>query len=277
MERKRVYIVVKTYPTISTKYAELVCTAGVLEDGLWIRLYPIPFRKLEIDKKYKKYSWINIDVVRNKSDFRPETYKPYNLDTIEIEEETKQSPAPWWKRREIIFKNKKVYTNITELILSAKTSGTSLAVFKPTKILDFVCESTEREWSKHKIELLEAESRQLTLFQTPEEIEKEFRVVDKLPYKFYYRFEDDSGKVSRMMIEDWEIGMLYFNCLKRADYDEQLAIEKVKEKYLTQFSKCDLHFFLGTTKAFHNVAPNPFIIIGVFYPPMNLVEQTKLY
>ena len=64
-EKKRVYIVVKTYPTISEKYAELVCTAGVLEDGSWIRLYPIPFRKLELEQKYKKYSWIEVDVERS--------------------------------------------------------------------------------------------------------------------------------------------------------------------------------------------------------------------
>jgi len=24
---------------------------------------------------------------------------------------------------------------------------------------------------------------------------------------------------------------------------------------------------LGTTKQYHNIAPNPFVIIGVFYPP----------
>ncbi|MDD4422662.1 MAG: hypothetical protein PHD46_06470, partial [Eubacteriales bacterium] len=95
MERKRVYIVVKTYPTISAKYAELVCTAGVLEDGSWLRLYPVPFRKLDIEQKYKKYSWINIDVVRNTSDFRPETYRLYALDTIEIEEEPRQRETPW--------------------------------------------------------------------------------------------------------------------------------------------------------------------------------------
>jgi hypothetical protein len=31
-------LLVKTYPTISEKYSELVCTAGVLEDGSWIQL-----------------------------------------------------------------------------------------------------------------------------------------------------------------------------------------------------------------------------------------------
>jgi len=39
MERKRIYITVKTYPTLSEKYAELVCTAGISEDGLCI--YPL--------------------------------------------------------------------------------------------------------------------------------------------------------------------------------------------------------------------------------------------
>ena len=51
VEKKRIYIVVKTYPTISKEYSELVCTAGILEDGSWIRLYPIPFKKLEFEQK----------------------------------------------------------------------------------------------------------------------------------------------------------------------------------------------------------------------------------
>ena len=64
MERKKVYITVKTYPTLSEKYDELVCTAGICEDGSWIRLYPLPFRKLEYEQKYKKWQWIEVDVER---------------------------------------------------------------------------------------------------------------------------------------------------------------------------------------------------------------------
>jgi hypothetical protein len=33
--RTNVLITVKTYPTISVKYDELVCTAGFREDGSW--------------------------------------------------------------------------------------------------------------------------------------------------------------------------------------------------------------------------------------------------
>jgi len=45
MAIKKVLITVKTYPTISGKYDELVCTAGFTKEGEWIRIYPIPFRK----------------------------------------------------------------------------------------------------------------------------------------------------------------------------------------------------------------------------------------
>jgi hypothetical protein len=269
-EKKRIYIVAKTYPTISKEYSELVCTAGVLEDGSWIRLYPVPFRKLDIDQKYPKYTWIEIEVSRNTKDFRPETYRP-DLSTITVE--TKPTKADWDARRSIIFKNKKVYTNLQELIGKAKIDGTSLAVFKPTRILDFIVEETERDWDSNKLAILEGLSRQLNLFQTPEEIAEEFKVVPKVPYKFSYKFEDDSSRQSTLMIEDWETGMLYFNCLKRANGDENTAVAKVKEKYFDDFITKDLHFFLGTTKQFHNIAPNPFIIIGAFYPPKQSDNQ----
>lgn len=268
--KKRIYIVVKTYPTISKEYSELVCTAGILEDGSWIRLYPVPFRKLEIDQEYPKYTWIEIDAVRNTTDFRPETYRP-DLSTIVVEAKLKK--ADWDERRRIVFQNKKIYTNLQELIDKAKSDGTSLAVFKPAKVLDFTIEEVERDWDPNKLAILKGLSQQLNLFQTPEEIEEEFKVVHKVPYKFSYKFEDDSGKQSTMMIEDWEIGMLYFNCLSRAGGDESKATAKVKEKYLDSFLKRDLYFFLGTTKQFHNVAPNPFIIVGVFYPPVPSPNQ----
>jgi hypothetical protein len=268
VEKKRVYIVVKTYPNISKKYAELVCTAGVLEDGSWIRLYPVPFRKLDIEQRYKKYSWIELDVERNTSDFRVETYRPLRLDTIKVNEKPRHRNVNWQARKEIIFKNKKIYTNITELIEQAKTNKISLAVFKPAKIIGFEIEPTDREWDKDKLEHLEAESRQLSLFQTSEEIEREFKVVKKVPYKFSYKFEDDSGRKSTLMITDWEIGMLYFHCLEHASGDEKVATAKVRDKYMENLTKKDLYFFLGTTKEYHNLAPNPFIIIGVFYPPI---------
>jgi hypothetical protein len=98
MERKRIYITVKTYPTLSEKYDELVCTAGICEDGSWIWLYPLPFRKLDNEQKYRKYQWIEADVERNTSDFRPESYKVLNINNIKVFS-SKSTKIDWEERK----------------------------------------------------------------------------------------------------------------------------------------------------------------------------------
>ncbi|MCA6084942.1 hypothetical protein [Candidatus Endomicrobiellum agilis] len=75
-EKKKILITVKTYPVPSKKYDETVCTAGITEDGEWVRLYPVEFRKLEYDKQYKKYDWIEVTAERRTEDFRKESFKP---------------------------------------------------------------------------------------------------------------------------------------------------------------------------------------------------------
>ncbi len=256
----KILITVKTYPTLSSKYDELVCTAGLTEEGRWIRLYPIPFRKLDYEQRYQRYQWIEADVERNESDFRPETYRAINYERIIVGNKIEPDGDAWFERRSIVLK--KVYTNLGRLIAEAKdkTICTSLAVFKPAKILDFIYKEVDREWDKKKLQGLQ----QLNLFK---DSENPFEVVKKLPYKFSYVFVDDGERESTMMIEDWETGQLFWNCLARAEGDEAKACADVKKKYFDDFAKTkDLHFFLGTTKEFHFVSPNPFIIVGTFHP-----------
>jgi len=118
IDRAKMLITVKTYPLSSNKYEELVCTAGVLEDGRWIRIYPIPFRSLPQEKKFEKYEWIQVDLVRNTSDFRPESYKPKSdashiqiLGKIGTEHE-------WAERKKYILQE--VFTSFDHLISLAK-------------------------------------------------------------------------------------------------------------------------------------------------------------
>jgi len=270
MALTKVLITVKTYPTLSAKYDELVCTAGFREDGTWIRLYPVPFRKKSYNEQYKKYDWVEVDLVKNTSDFRPDSFRPKTIES-EIKVVGHIDTHNNWEERKSICLGK-IYYNLTELIAEAKNKDicTSLAVFKPTEILDFTAEEVDREWDKDKLDKL----NQLNLFET--DVEGKFKVVQKLPYKFRFHFKDNQGLESRMMIEDWETGQLYWNCLARHEGDEQKAIEDVRKKYFDDFAKTkDLHFFLGTTAQFHNVAPNPFIIIGTFQPKIEL--QGRLF
>lgn len=270
MAKTKVLITVKTYPTLSAKYDELVCTAGFREDGTWIRIYPLPLRKKPYQEQYKKYDWIELDLVKNDSDFRPESYRPYSHDS-EIDIVGHIETAGNWEERKKICLGK-IYYNLSEVIAEAKDKNTctSLAVFKPTGILDFTAEPVEREWDKDKL----AKLNQLNLFETTKE--GKFEVVQKLPYKFKFVFKDNQGTESRMMIEDWETGQLYWNCLARHEGNEAKAVADVRKKYFDDFAKTkDLHFFLGTTQQYHNVAPNPFIIIGTFHPKKEI--QTRLF
>jgi len=262
MPLTKVLITVKTYPAISTKYDELVCTAGFREDGSWVRIYPIQFRQRPYHEQYSKYEWIELDLVKNTSDPRPESYRPVSHShSINVLGKIPADGNAWMDRREIVLK--KVYSNLRQLIGESKNRDlcTSLAVFKPTKIIDFFWKEVEREWPKEKL----VQFQQLNLFQST--TSKKPEVVRKLPYKFSFMFEDDQGVRSTMMIEDWETGELFWNCLRGNGGDEAKACADVIKKYFDDFAKTkDLYFFLGTTLANHFVGKNPFIIIGTFHP-----------
>jgi hypothetical protein len=263
----QVLISVKTYPLPSNKYDELVCTAGFLLDGRWIRLYPIPFRALPYGEQYKKYHWVTLDLVKNADDFRPESYRPKRgLDEhIKIGERI-GTENNWARRKEYVLKE--VYTSISDLVVLAKgPERKSLATLKPREIIDVVIEDDEREWKKE----WSAQLRQYNLFDLDEQGQgKERKVLPKIPYKFSYKFLSDGDTNPRkLMIEDWELGALYWNCLRNSGGDENEAKRQVKKKFFDElcFQK-DLYLFLGTTKQYQLVSPDPFIVIGVFYPPL---------
>lgn len=74
-ERKKALIVVRTYPTPSRKGIEVSCTAAITEFGEWLRLYPVPYRLLEDDQRFRKYQWVGADCERSTKDSRPESYR----------------------------------------------------------------------------------------------------------------------------------------------------------------------------------------------------------
>jgi len=233
--RTKLLITVKAYPALSKKYNETVCTAGITEEGKWIRIYPIPFRQLDYKNQFRKYEWVELDLERNTSDFRPESYRPRDLFLKDLVSNgfIKADGNIWKERRKFVLKN--VYTNLELLINEAKNKNicTSLAVFKPAKILDFTYEPTDREWKKEKLDYLKSKKLQLNLFDNENEDNiSGFEVVNKLPYKFSFGFEDDSGKSSKLMIEDWETGMLYWNSLITHKGNEKKACEDVKRNIL---------------------------------------------
>lgn len=248
MARERILITVKTYPTLSATYGELVCTAGLREDGSWIRIYPIPFRRLEDFQKFEKYRIIEADVTRNEKDSRPESHR-VDFPSLKLTDEILSPEDAWRERRKWVLDRGAIHEDLTKLIAAAnETNELSLATFKPATIQNFKVESQATEWDQNKLDKLQAVAKQTEMF--PEWEPKNLtQVVRKLPWKFSYELIDASGRQSTMMIEDWEIGALYWNCLKNSSPEE--AVSKVRQMYFDRFRENDLYLFLGTTREWH--------------------------
>jgi len=253
IEKKKILITVKTYPLPSKKYLELVCTAGILEDGSFIRLYPIDYRYRKIYQWYKKYQWIEVEVEKNYKDSRKESYRPI-LDTIRIQGEPLDTKNGWAKRKDIVLKHPVL--SMEELWEMQKKDNTSLGLVKPKEILDVIYEPDSEKWKAK----WRADINQLNLFGPQR------KPIEKIPYKFKYHFKcnDIRCRGHKMMIEDWEIGQLYRNEVQRLKNKENAA-QGVRNKLLNMCSeKRDSYFFVGTVLKY-----GTWIIAGVFWPPRN--------
>ncbi len=250
MDTIKVLITVKTYPTPSRRHREIVCTAGVKEDGSWIRLYPIDYRFRDYSQWYKKYQWIKVDVEKHSKDPRPESYRP--VSDIDILSDPISTNKNWEERKKYVLVKG---TRTMCWLQHQSQKEISLSIINPKIVNDFVWEKTSNVWTKEQLNAL----RELRLFDKNRPLE-----LEKIPYKFSYKFlcEEPGCKGHTMMIEDWEVMELFRNM--RTRYGEEQALKKVKEKFLDEICspKRDTYFFVGTV-----LQHGTWIIIGTFWPP----------
>jgi hypothetical protein len=261
-EHKKILMTVKAYPQPSQTYGEAVCTTGITEDGKWIRLYPMLFRELPEHQRFKKYQWIEANVCKSTSDYRPESYK-IDHDTIKLLDwlDTK---SKWQKRKSIILPLE--VKSLEELDDLRKTKGLSIGLIKPRSIVDFVVEKVSEDWSEKQTNALN--SSQMSLFDmnsdsTSSNTKKE---LEKIPYKFSYSFfcDDERCNGHQLQILDWELGEAYRSWSKQ--YPHDILFEKIKQRFFDEFiTKKELYLYLGTLKNLHQYGT--FSITGVFYPP----------
>ncbi len=213
---------------------------------------------------------MQLDIERRADkDFRPESYRPLRGIHEEIKVLDRIGTKNNWRERKSIILNN-VYYSMEELISAAYSSDhISLATLKPNKIVDAKIEKTDADWPSGWRERL----KQLELFEVTKFGQRQ--LIKKVPFDFSYIFSTSDGKRREMKIEDWEIGALYWNCYYRENGNPEKAAKLVRQK-LIDLCRKDLHFFLGTTLQFHRRrVPNPFIIIGLFYPPVD--KQIELF
>jgi hypothetical protein len=256
-QKLKILITVKTYPIPSKKYDELVCTAGVTERGDFVRLYPINFRELPFTRQYKKYQWIEVMADKHQGrDVRKESYRP-DCDSIQTLGEPIPSTRDNWAER-ARYVLKKRARSMEDLYDQQAADRTSLGIFRPEEVHDLIISPDNSEWPPKFLQALQQqrlfEYRQRTL-EPPR----------KVPFKFHYCFKCDDSRCKghKMMIEDWEVGALFWRLVDKGASHKDASV-KVRDKFLNDLCgpDKDTHFYVGTILAH----PKTWVVIGVFYP-----------
>ncbi len=249
---KRILITVRTYPTPALQGVEVSCTAGITSDSKWIRLYPIPYRSLNEDRRFTKYEWIDVEVKKARGDVRPESYTP-NLDTIRIGSKVSRADA-WRARREIIKPLLK--PSLCEIQKERDQNGSpTLGIFKPGRIDRLVIQATDADWSADQLEKL---NQTLSLFHNPPATQ-----LEKIPFNFKYEFHcaDTTCTGHSLSCTDWEAGQSYRKWRREYGAKWEAAFRQKYEQEMVE--KFDTHFFVGNLHQF----PTAWIVVGLFYPP----------
>ena len=272
MTALKVLITVKTYPIPSKKYDELVCTAGVTEEGQFVRLYPINYRDLPYSQQYKKYQWIRIQAEKHKGrDTRKESWRPDcgTLDRLEGPIPTRR--GDWDNRARYVLPL--ASRSMEDLYDKQQADKTSLGIFRPKEVFDLEISEDSPKWPPRFLAAL----RQARLWET-RKVTKD--PPPKVPWKFHYRFACDDPRCKRnhrMMIEDWEVGSLYWREVRKGK-TPRAAAESVRQKFLAEMCgpDKDTYFYVGTV-----LGRGTWVVIGVFWPkkkeelPLWRAQQTQ--
>ncbi len=250
---KRVLIAVRTYPSPAKKGIEVSCTAGVTAEGEWIRLFPVPYRFLDDDKRFKRYQWVEVRALRAADDARPESHK-LDIDSIKIvSDPIPTQPNNWQARKDLIYPLRS--PSLCELQATRdRQHYPTLGIFRPAEIKRLALEPDAAEWTPDQL----ARLRRHTLFSRAPTTE-----LEKIPYRFKYEFRCEEASCSghSMTCTDWELGQSYRRW--RRFYGEAVWEAKFRQRFETEMiEKNDTHFYVGTL----HQHPNIWIIVGLFYP-----------
>jgi len=255
-QTRKILIYGKTYPEISTRYVETVCTGGIFEeDGSFVRLYPIPFRYLEEGRQFKTYQWISARITRGGRDQRPESYK-VDLESIETFEIVDTGPLrDWAERKRLFLRPGNVFGSLEELRARQEADGTSIGMIRPKAVQDFYIEKKEKKEYEKQVRKRDEILSQGDMFRGLLDHE----VPD---FKFFFKFtcDDPACRGHDVSVLDWGFYELYRKTRGDTDW-----FGKMKQKVMGYCdSSHETYFFMGNLA--DPACRNVFCVSGLFYP-----------
>jgi hypothetical protein len=257
---ERILILAKTYPSPSAQYVETSCVAGISQDGVMRRLYPVPFRMIEEGQQFKKWQWIDVRVEKANKDHRPESHKLY-VDTIACGDviDTKKEWSARWEWLDKI----PAFDSVDAIDAGRLNDGLSIALLRPKRLLGLdITKARHQEWTDEEKEKLMREQMQGDLFSEAE-AKRQVKELRKVPFDFHYRYvcdTSDGEKEHKHKIVDWEAGALFWNCRRDHGVDWEAPF---RAKLEGQLGGKDLMFLMGNQHRFQD----QWLIISLVYPP----------
>lgn len=257
-ETVRLVVTVMAYPAISMKHGESVCVAGVRTDTLmessWIRLFPFRVRDLPIDARIHKWDEIEVNVVKARSDHRPESFTP-NLDSVRVVGHLDTSKS-WIKRRAVVDPLA-LFDTMLGVEQRQTSDGLSLAAVRTGEILDLEVTPRPSGEVTAEAERAQREAAQGSLFSLSDK-----QPLEPVPFNFHYvvRYHDEP-EPRRLKVIDWEINQAWRNW-RRSYPDPEV---RVREKWLNELcgpTKAPL-FFVGNMHRFQE----QLLLLSVYWPP----------
>lgn len=248
MLEERILVTVRTYPTLSSKYIETVCTGGINDQGEWRRLYPVPLRHLDKDKQYKAFDVVKVKLGSN-PDGRLESRRP-DASTLKVVGHIDGWPA----RCEWI-----VPTAVPSM-KALRDSDRTLAPVVVREVLEFIANPESAEWSLKQQELL----KQADLFGGPQPLEK-------IPFDFRLKWKDGDGEEHDSKFLAWEVGETWRKF--RRKYSD--PIDVMRQKWMNDLfgPSRNIWFFMGNF-AEHR---QHFGVCGAFVPPKEQSDSVNLW
>jgi len=259
-----VLIVVKSYPNPSQSLGEATCVIAIHKELGPVRIYPVPFRRLENEKQFSKYEVIKLQVKAPKNDPRPNTFRP-QLDTIEVITPKLSTDDHWLARRDWVMPF--LSESMCKIQEEQKQTRLSMGFFKPREVTNLIQESDKEQWSSKALNKF----GQPDLFMT-----RENKLLEKIPYnwKYVYKCSDPNCNGHTQTIIDWEINAFYLKQIKAKGITDPTEVhEAIRQKFLHELCgpTKDTYFFTG------NMLKHPvtFLILGIFWPTLD--PQARLF
>lgn len=271
-DHRRILVLCKTYPSPSAKYVETSCVAGMDETGHLVRLFPVPFRLVADKQQFKKWQWIDARIRKSTDDHRPESHR-ISVDTITTLGEPLSTREAWVERRQAIG-SLEIFEDFNQLEAARVSRGLTLGLVRPRRLVEMlITRSSSSDWTTDEIAKLMQAQNQGSLFDSDAE-QRSLALLKKLPFDFHYEYECEFGGITRAYkhkLVDWEAGALYWNIQRQENWQNAF-----RHKWLTEFSRKDVLFLMGTIHRF----PNQWLIVSVLYPPKQspeVVDQGTLF